>query len=91
MEASKKNKVIDFLIKNIIFVVLILLVVVIAIMEPSFLSLRVLRDLLLQNATRLIIASGMAFILISGGVDLGAGRLVGLAAVLSATMSQTLT
>ena len=41
MEASKKNKVIDFLIKNIIFVVLILLVVVIAIMEPSFLSLRV--------------------------------------------------
>lgn len=47
MEASKKNKVIDFLIKNIIFVVLILLVVVIAIMEPSFLSLRVLRDLLL--------------------------------------------
>ena len=91
MEASKKNKVIDFLIKNVIFVVLILLVVVIAIMEPSFLSLRVLRDLLLQNATRLIIASGMAFILISGGVDLGAGRLVGLAAVLSATMSQTLT
>lgn len=91
MEASKKNKVIDFLIKNVIFVVLILLVVVIAIMEPSFLSLRVLWDLLLQNATRLIIASGMAFILISGGVDLGAGRLVGLAAVLSATMSQTLT
>jgi len=78
-----------FLTENVIFIVLFLLVAVITVMEPSFFSLRVLRDLLLQNSTRLIIASGMAFILISGGVDLGAGRLVGLAAVITASMSQT--
>ena len=76
--------------ENVIFLVLILLIAIITIMEPSFFSVRVLRDLLLQNSTRLIIASGMAFILISGGVDLGAGRLVGLAAVIAASMSQTM-
>lgn len=81
----------NFIAQNVIFVVLIALVSVITIMQPGFFSLRVLRDLLLQNSTRLIIACGMAFILICGGVDLGAGRIVGIAAVIAASMSQTLT
>jgi methyl-galactoside transport system permease protein len=76
--------------QNVISIVLILLISFITIMQPSFFSFRVLRDLLLQNSTRLIIAGGMSFILISGGTDLGAGRMVGLAAVVAASMSQTL-
>jgi len=72
------------------FVVLIVLVVVIAVLQPTFLSLRVLNDLLLQNSTRLIIACGMSFILIGGGVDLGAGRAVGISAVIVASMSQSI-
>lgn len=90
MVSVNKKKVGDFLTENVMFVVLIILIAVITFMQPSFFSFRVLRDLLLQNSTRLIIACGMAFILISGGVDLGAGRAVGLAAVLAASMSQNL-
>jgi len=42
----------------------------------------------MQSSTRVIIALGAGFILITAGVDLSAGRVVGLAAVLSASMLQ---
>ncbi|WP_426449452.1 galactose/methyl galactoside ABC transporter permease MglC [Paenibacillus sp. S-38] len=77
-----------FLTQNAIYIVLILLVVGIAIKDPTFLSINILRDILLQNSTRAIIALGAAFILITGGTDLSSGRIVGLSAVLSASMLQ---
>jgi len=73
---------------NAIYIVLVFLIIIIAIGEPSFLSITVLRDILLQNSTRIIIALGMGLILISGGVDLSCGRLVGLAAVIAASLTQ---
>ncbi|MFE5321285.1 galactose/methyl galactoside ABC transporter permease MglC [Paenibacillus sp. NPDC056579] len=82
------NKVSNFLTQNAIYMVLIVLVIGIAISDPRFLSIDILRDILLQNSTRAIIALGMAFILITGGTDLSAGRVVGLTAVLSASMLQ---
>jgi len=54
-----------------------------------FLSGSNLINILNMSATRLIIALGMGGILITAGVDLGAGRQVGLAAVLSASLLQT--
>ncbi|AEI45488.1 galactose/methyl galactoside ABC transporter permease MglC [Paenibacillus mucilaginosus] len=77
-----------FLTQNAIYIVLILLVIGIAIKDPTFLSINILRDILLQNSTRAIIALGAAFILITGGTDLSSGRIVGLSAVLSASMLQ---
>ncbi|MDF2961360.1 MAG: galactoside transporter permease protein, partial [Paenibacillus sp.] len=71
-----------------IYIVLIVLVIGIAVSDPRFLSVDILRDILLQNSTRAIIALGMAFILITGGTDLSAGRVVGLSAVLAASMLQ---
>ncbi|PDO10438.1 MAG: galactoside ABC transporter permease MglC [Candidatus Reconcilbacillus cellulovorans] len=78
----------DFVSEYAIYIVLFALVAAIAAYDPHFLSLTTLRDLLLQNSTRAIIALGAAFVLISGGVDLSAGRVVGLTAVLSASMLQ---
>ena len=43
----------------------------------------------MQSSTRVIIALGAAFVLITGGVDLSAGRMVGFSAVISASMLQT--
>ncbi|GAA4839462.1 galactose/methyl galactoside ABC transporter permease MglC [Paenibacillus vulneris] len=82
------NKIGNFVTQNAIYMVLIVLVIGIAISDPRFLSIDILRDILLQNSTRAIIALGMAFILITGGTDLSAGRVVGLTAVLSASMLQ---
>jgi methyl-galactoside transport system permease protein len=78
----------DFLSQNAIYIVLVVLVTAIAIRDPRFLSITCLRDILLQNSTRAIIALGVSFVLITGGVDLSTGRIVGLTAVLSASMLQ---
>ncbi|MDR1904448.1 MAG: beta-methylgalactoside transporter [Treponema sp.] len=91
LTASKGlNKVRRWISDKVIILALLMLIVIISIINPRFLSLQVLRDVALQNSTRLIIACGMAFILISGGVDLSAGRIVGLAAVITASLGQTM-
>ncbi|WP_036717951.1 galactose/methyl galactoside ABC transporter permease MglC [Paenibacillus harenae] len=81
-------KVKDYLAQRAIFVVLVLLVIGIAIADPNFLAFSTLRDIMQQSSTRLIIALGAAFILITGGTDLSSGRVVGLTAVISASMLQ---
>ncbi len=78
----------QFLSQHAIFVVLVVLVLLIAVVDPRFLSFNILRDVLMQSSTRAIMALGVAFILITGGVDLSSGRMVGFAAVISASMLQ---
>lgn len=75
---------------NVIILALGVLIIIIALCNPRFLSVQVLRDVALQNATKLIMACGMAVVLISGGVDLSAGRILGLSAVISASLGQTI-
>ncbi|MDR2630795.1 MAG: galactose/methyl galactoside ABC transporter permease MglC [Spirochaetaceae bacterium] len=83
------NSVKDFTLQYAIYFVFVVLILMIAIREPSFLSLNNFRNILSMSATRIIFAMGMGAILITGGVDLSAGRMVGLAAVLSASLLQT--
>jgi methyl-galactoside transport system permease protein len=86
--ASKKSNVSKWLVDNVIYVVLILLVVGIIIASPDFLSVTNLINILSQSSSRIIIALGVAGILILAGTDLSAGRMVGLAAVISASLLQ---
>jgi methyl-galactoside transport system permease protein len=79
----------NFAVQYAIYFVFVALILVITIKEPSFLSLNNFRNILSMSATRIIIAMGMGAILITGGVDLASGRMVGLAAVLSASLLQT--
>jgi methyl-galactoside transport system permease protein len=83
-----QKRILTFLLENAIYVVLVLLVAGISIQDPNFLSFGSLRNILLSSSTKLILALGSAMVLISGGVDLSAGRVVGFAAVLSASMLQ---
>ena len=80
----------DFFSQHAIYIVLVVLIATIAIYDTRFLSVTTIRDIMLQSSTRAIIALGAAFVLITGGVDLSAGRVVGLTAVLSASMLQTM-
>ena len=77
-----------FLSQNAIYIVLLVLIIGIAVYDPTFLAVNTLRDVLIQSSTRIIIALGMAFVLITAGTDLSAGRIVGLSAVISASMLQ---
>jgi len=87
-EATKKSNVVKWLFDNVIYVFLILLVIGIVIASPDFLSMTNLINILSQSSSRIIIALGIAGILILGGTDLSAGRMVGLAAVVSASLLQ---
>ncbi|WP_066069135.1 galactose/methyl galactoside ABC transporter permease MglC [Neobacillus soli] len=87
-QASKKSNVSKWLVDNVIYVVLVLLVVGIVIASPDFLSMTNLINILSQSSSRIIIALGVAGILITAGTDLSAGRMVGLAAVISASLLQ---
>jgi methyl-galactoside transport system permease protein len=78
----------NFVSQHMIYIVLVVLVISIALKNPNFLSIQILHDILLQNSTKAIIALGAGFILITAGTDLSAGRVVGLSAVLSASMLQ---
>ncbi|MEC0089634.1 galactose/methyl galactoside ABC transporter permease MglC [Paenibacillus macquariensis] len=71
-----------------IYIVLVVLIIGITASNPAFLSINSLRDVLIQSSTRTIIALGVAFILITAGTDLSAGRIVGLTAVIAASMLQ---
>jgi len=87
-DATSAHRARSFFFQHAIYFVLVILVLGITAVDPSFLSFNSLHDILLQSATRAIIALGAAFVLITGGVDLSAGRMVGFAAVLSASMLQ---
>ncbi len=82
------RKVLKYLSDHAIYFVLALLVIVIAFIDPTFLSLTCLRDILLQSSTRIIIAMGAFFAILIAGCDLSAGRMVGFGAVLAASMLQ---
>ena len=76
------------LIDKSLIIVLLLMIVGMIIIEPSFLQWRVFTDILTQSAVKMICALGLMFPLLLGGTDLSGGRQVGLAAVLVASMSQ---
>ena len=88
MEALKKSGMTRYLKEGGIYAVLFILLTIIIIQEPSFLSLRNLSNILTQSSVRIIIALGVAGIIVTQGTDLSVGRQVGLAAVLSATLLQ---
>jgi methyl-galactoside transport system permease protein len=74
--------------KNAIALVLLVLVLAIGIIRPSFLGGGNLLDILRVSSVRLLIALGVTGILITGGTDLSAGRTVGLACVIAASLAQ---
>ena len=82
------NDIKKFVLSNAIFFVLLGLLVVIVILEPSFISFRNIRNILSQSSTRVIMALGVGGIIVAKGTDLSLGRLIGLAAVISASLLQ---
>ncbi|HEY9849845.1 MAG TPA: galactose/methyl galactoside ABC transporter permease MglC [Leptolyngbyaceae cyanobacterium] len=84
-----KNELIgEWLANNVIYLVLIILLIIIIAISPDFLTVNNFRNILTQASTRIIIALGVGGILITQGTDLSAGRIVGFAAVLSASLLQ---
>jgi len=84
VKTISKNKLLD----NVIYLVLLGLIIVTIVINPKFLSFTNLKNILAQSSVSLIVALGMGMVLIARGVDLSAGRMVGLIAIVSATLLQ---
>ena len=55
---------------------------------PGFLSLQVVLNLLIDNAFLLVIAIGMTFVILSGGIDLSVGSVLALTTMIAAWLLQ---
>lgn len=84
--SGKKAK--TFFLKYALIFALFVMIIVIIFIEPNFCQKDVLLDILAQSSIRLIIALGICMTLLIAGTDLSAGRMVGLAAVISCSMLQ---
>jgi ribose transport system permease protein len=65
---------------------LIILVVIVSILNPSFLEPLNLLNLLRQVAINALIAFGMTFVILTGGIDLSVGAILALSSALTAGM-----
>ena len=91
VKGSEKKSVKDIILDNALIIALLVMIVAIIIISPSFLQWRVVTDIMTQSAVKLICALGLMFPLLLGGTDLAGGRQVGLAAVVVATLAQSVT
>ena len=85
---TEKKNIKDYIIDNALIIALLITIIGIIIIEPSFLQWRVVTDIMTQSAVKLICALGLMFPLLLGGTDLAGGRQVGLAAVVVASLAQ---
>ena len=69
MKSKNMSKI---LMDNILYICLLLMIVIIAIISPSFISVRVLSDVLTQSAPKMLLAVGMLVVIIAGGMDMTA-------------------
>ncbi len=88
IKGLRKKDIVTWAMNNAIFIVLVVLLLVIISISPDFVSINNFRNILTQASTRIIIALGVGGIIITQGTDLSAGRQVGLAAVVSASLLQ---
>lgn len=65
---------------------LIVLIIFVSVLSPSFLSLTNLMNLMRQVSTNALIAFGMTFVIITGGIDLSVGSTLALSSAIMAGM-----
>ncbi len=75
---KKSFSVKDFLIKNNTYVIFVVLFVVCAFLSSKFLTSANLMNLLLQQAGPILVALGMLFVVLTGGIDLSVGAITAL-------------
>lgn len=88
MSDTSYNALINFMKEKALYFVLLILLAFIIAQDTSFLSVRNFSNILTQSSVRIILALGVAGLIITRGTDLSVGRMVGLTAVVSATLLQ---
>ena len=88
---DKKDKhrfIIDLILNNAMYIIIVLAIIFIAIEVPAFLSLSSIVNIISLTAAKLPIALGIGGAIVLTGTDISAGRVVGLTACISASLLQ---
>ena len=88
MDTTALKRFEHWFIQYAIYLVLLAVILIIILLEPSILSIRNATFILQQAAPKMIIALGVAGLILLGGTDLSAGRMVGIAGVICASLLQ---
>jgi len=89
VKTKKDNsKLVMTLLKGRTFIVLIILLIFFSLASPNFLSFSTITMLAKHVALYGILAIGMTFVIITGGIDLSVGSIVGLAGMIAGGMIQ---
>ena len=76
----------EFLIKYKSLVGLLVLVTIVTILSPSFLSTKNIFNILRQTSVNGIIAAGMTFVILTGGIDLSVGSILAISGAVCASL-----
>jgi inositol transport system permease protein len=74
-----------------IVIVLVIMIILLSIVQPAFLSATNIFNVLTQSAIFGIMALGMTFVIISKGIDLSVGSVLAFSGVIAASLGQTAT
>ena len=83
---SKNVNIKELLVKYKSLLGLVLLIAVVSILNPSFLSPKNIMNILRQTSVNAVIAAGMTFVILTGGIDLSVGSILGISGAVCASL-----
>ena len=88
---EKSKKIGEFLLNYALYILLGAILVTVSIIKPNFIAINNILNIMKQASTKGILALGCAGIIVLGGTDLSIGRMLGLAAAVTASLVQSVT
>ena len=85
-KVSKNINIKEMLVKYKSLLGLALLIVVVSLLNPTFLSPKNLMNILRQTSVNAVIAAGMTFVILIGGIDLSVGSILGISGAVCASI-----
>ena len=85
---EKRRRITDFLFNRAMFIIILTAIAIIAIVQPRFLSVASIINIISLTAAKLPIALGIGGAIVLTGTDISAGRAVGLTACIGASLLQ---
>lgn len=85
-DLSRKERVIGVLQRNKPFIVLAVIVIIMAFASPVFLTIGNLRTVLLQTSINAVLAVGISFTILIGGIDLSIGSILAFTSAVGASL-----
>jgi ribose transport system permease protein len=90
MSGFMESKFYKFLSGNILILFLVFLCIVLGIVKPLFVSAQNIMNVLTQVSINALLATGMTFVILTGGIDLSVGSIAGFSGVSSAFLVRLL-